>query len=481
MNSTEKAGGDAAAKFESKTGNAAKGCLPWQSVRPGRRSLGVLLIVVAIGLVTAGRVVWSGPADSDRDVLTVAVARGDLVVTVTEDGHVESATNINVKCEVPGPIRILELVPDGAPVKQGDTLAQLDSSSIEDDILAQEIVLAKAEAAKIKAEKDLSAAEIAVEEYLEGTLVQELHKLDIDLTVARQNATAAESVLQFANKMYKKGYATARERRTKEYALEQSRRDIGLAELKKRVLEKYSSRKTIEELTSARDSARAVLHSETASLQQEQTKRNRLQDQLEKCTLRAPEDGMAIYANDRQNWGEQGPKIEPGARVNQFQAIIRLPDLRKMQVKALVHETKVDQLRPGMPATIKIQDREFEGDITSIANQPDPSGFWQGFIKEYAILVRIAGEPEQLKPGKTAELRILADERKNVLMVPVQCVVQQGTCFYAWVKTPGGIQRRELLLGAKNDASIEIVDGLREGELVLLTPRADSPAESDKI
>jgi multidrug efflux pump subunit AcrA (membrane-fusion protein) len=479
MNATEIAGG-AVATFRSDDGNSGKGHRRWRAVRPGWRSLGALLIVGAIGLVAAARVVWSGPADADRDPLTVAVVRGDLVVTVTEDGHVESATNINVKCEVPGPIRILELVPDGAQVKQGDSLVRLDSSSIEDDILSQEIVLAKAEAAKIKAEKDFSAAEIAVEEYLEGTFVQELHKLEIDLTVARANFTAAESVLQFANKMYKKGYATARELRTKEYALDQSRRDIGLAELKKRVLEKYSSKKTIEELTSTRDSARAVVHSETASLQQERTKLNRLQDQLEKCTLRAPEDGMAIYANDRQNWSEQGPKIEPGARVNQFQAIVRLPDLRKMQVKALVHETKVDQLRPGLPATIKIQDREFRGEITSIANQPEPSGFWQGFIKEYAILVRIAGEPEQLKPGKTAELRILADERKHVLMVPVQCVVQQGTCFYAWVKTPGGIQRRELLLGAKNDASIEIIDGLREGELVLLTPRADSPVPREE-
>ncbi len=476
MKATQPVVGDLAA-LPTDVGRARRS---WRLPRPGRRTVGAVFAVGAVGLFAAGRAVWSGPADADRDVLTVAVARGDLVVTITEDGHVESATNINVKCEVPGPIRILELVPDGAQVKQGDSLVRLDSSSIEDDILAQEIVLAKAEADRIKAEKDLSAAEIAVEEYLEGTFVQELHKLEIDLTVARANFTAAESVLQFANKMYKKGYATARELRTKEYALEQSRRDIGIAELKKRVLEKYSSKKTLEELTSKRDSARAVVHSETASLQQERIKLERLKDQLDKCTIRAPEDGMAIYANDRQNWGEQGPKIEPGARVNQFQSIIRLPDLRKMQVKALVHETKVDQLRPGLPATIRIQEREFQGEITSIANQPEPSGFWQGFIKEYAILVQIVGEPEQLKPGKTAELRILADERKHVLMVPVQCVVQQGTCFYVWVQTPQGIQRRELLLGAKNDTSIEIVDGLKEGELVLLTPRADSPAEVDK-
>lgn len=253
-----------------------------------------------------------------------------------------------------------------------------------------------------------------------------------------------------------------------------------MAELKKHVLEKFTRQKTLEELTSARDSAQALLDSEAAALQQELSKLKRSQEQLQKCTLVAPQVGLAIYANDRQNWGEPGPKIELGARVNQFQVIVRLPDLKKMQVRALVHENKVDALRPGMSATIKIQDREFPGEVTSIANQPEPSGFWQGFVKEYAVIVQITGEPEQLKPGKTAEVRIHVDERRQVLMIPVQCVVQQDTCFYAWVKLPEGIQRRTLLLGAKNDTSIEIVDGLNEGERVLLTPRATALAPHEK-
>jgi multidrug efflux pump subunit AcrA (membrane-fusion protein) len=85
--------------------------------------------------IVAGRHASSGEADG-VDALTVPVTRGDLVVTLTEDGQVESATNVNVKCDVPGPIRVLELVDDGTQVQQGDVLAKLDSSSIEDEILA---------------------------------------------------------------------------------------------------------------------------------------------------------------------------------------------------------------------------------------------------------------------------------------------------------------------------------------------------------
>jgi multidrug efflux pump subunit AcrA (membrane-fusion protein) len=452
--------------------------------RPGRKgfrvkwlsSLGAVLCIGALGVVVTGRHISLGSVDADQDALTVPVARGDLVVTVTEDGQVESATNVNVRCEVPGPIRILEIVEDGTQVKPGEALAKLDSSSIEEEIVAQEIATAKAEAARVKAEKDLAAAAIAVDEYVQGTFVQDLRKLEIDLTVARQTLSDAESVMAFATRMHRKGYATSRELKAKRYFLEQAKRDIGLVELKKEVLEKYTRPKMLEELNSTRDSAAALLTSETAALQQERAKLERSRDQLEKCTLRAPQDGMAIYANDRQNWGEAGPKIELGARVNQFQAIIRLPDLRQMQVKSLIHETKVDLLRLGLPARIKIQDREFDGEVTSIANQPEPSGFWQGYIKEYAVVVRITGEPEQLKPGKTAEVRILVDERKNVLLVPVQCVVQHEAVWNAWVRTPQGTERRELLLGARNDTQVEIVDGLKEGERVVLTPRADSLA-----
>ena len=102
-------------------------------------------------------------------------------------------------------------------------------------------------------------------------------------------------------------------------------------------------------------------------------------------------------------------------------------------------------------------------------------GFSENALGHRHALFGYSGHvPEQLKPGKTAELKIRVDDRREVLMIPVQCVVQQGTNFYAWVRLPEGVQRRELLLGTKNDTSIEIVDGLKKGERVLLTPRAES-------
>ena len=66
-------------------------------------------------------------------------------------------------------------------------------------------------------------------------------------------------------------------------------------------------------------------------------------------------------------------------------------------------------------ARIRILDRELQGTLAGIANQPEPSGWWSGNIKEYATTVRIDGNPDGLRPGMTAECEILVDHLKDVM------------------------------------------------------------------
>jgi HlyD family secretion protein len=134
-----------------------------------------------------------------------------------------------------------------------------------------------------------------------------------------------------------------------------------------------------------------------------------------------------------------------------------------------------------MRARIKIQDREFQGEITSISNQPEASNFFTGNVKEYATLIKIDGAPEELKPGMTAEIDVLVSQKKDVLQIPVQCVVERGGKFRAYVKTPRGVELRDLVLGGTNDTVLEVVDGLKEGEQVLMSPRADMPDAGERV
>ena len=470
--------------------------------RPRRRGhagwlkwLVAFLAVLSLG--AAGRVgyEWYGSAaslDLYRDALTMPAKRGDLLILIAEEGNIESARNLEIKCQVPGPLTILEIVPDGSLVHKDDVLVRLDGSYLEDMLLAQEVLKSKAEAAKIAAERTFKAAQIAVEEYRQGTFVQEMKQLEADITVARQNQSTAENQLVYSEKMYRSGYVTRLDVESKQFAVEQARLTRAVNERKKYVLEKFTSAKLLQDLTSQRDAAEALMNSAVGTYQHEVNKLERYAGQLEKCTIRAQQDGMVVYANDGgggRRGGQQEPKIDQGAQVNQFQSILRLPDLRQMQVKTLVHESKVDELRLGMRARVRIRDREFQGEIKSIANQPEAASRWSNNVKEYATIIKLDGEPEGVKPGMSAAVEILVGMRPNVIMVPVQCVAEIGGKPRAWVKTARGIEERELALGRTDDTFVEVIDGVKEGEAVLLNttshvallPQASGPVEPAKV
>jgi HlyD family secretion protein len=434
------------------------------------------VLVVILGVVAASvRNTLLGSGQATGTVLTERVRKSDLVVSIAEDGNVESAHNVDIKCEVQGGATILWLISDGSFVKKGDELSRLDSSLIEEKIDQQKITYEKAKALKIEADKVYESAQIAVAEYLEGTYVQTLQDLNAKATVAKENLETAKNLLLFTNKMARQGYVTPLQRDAQAFAVQRAELDLGVAQTAITVLEKFTRAKTQVGLESARDSAAARKASEQAACDLEEDRLKKMQMQLEKCTIYAADDGMVVYANEesqRRRGSSQMSPVEEGAMMRERQSIIKLPDLTRMQVKCTVHESKVDHLQRGMRARIRIQDREYQGVVTSVSNQPEPSDWFSGNVKQYAAIVSIDSDPHGLRPGMTAAVEVLVANLKDVLSVPVQAVVEKSGKFYCWVSTGTGIEKRPLVLGMSDNARIEIKDGVKEGDLVLLNPRA---------
>jgi multidrug efflux pump subunit AcrA (membrane-fusion protein) len=450
------------------------------------RSMVGLVVVAILGGATrrAVQLMANRPDKKVSDVLTARVERGELVVTVTEDGSVESAVNIDIKCEVAGGTSILWIVDDGTEVKKGEKIVQLDSAALEESINQQRIATEKARAAKIQAEKDYASAKLAVEEYLQGTFLQSVQDQDAKITIAEENLRSAQNALEHSQRMFRKGYISVLDLESQNFQVQRAKLELESAHTAKDVLVKFTKLKMTQELESKRDSAEARMRSEAASFDLEESRLKRLETQLEKCVLVAPADGMAVYANEQGSrfGGSAQASIEEGAGVRERQTMLRLPDLAQMQVKVNVHESKVEKLSHAwktamdaghaLRARIRIQNLELQGALTNIANQPEPSGWWAGNIKEYATTISIDGKPQGLRPGMTAECEILVDHLQDVLMIPVAAVVEQRGGYFAWTKMPTGPERRTLVLGATNDQFVEVKDGLVEGEDVILNPRA---------
>ncbi|WP_197443665.1 HlyD family efflux transporter periplasmic adaptor subunit [Maioricimonas rarisocia] len=435
----------------------------------------ILLFLCAVGAGAFYALPFALKATSSRDdigVLTFPVQTQRLRVTVTADGTIESASNVDIKCLVPGGSTVLSIVPDGTEVDAGDEIIRLDSSQIEDELSTQKINYERALATKIQSEEDYAASTIAVQEYEQGTFVQELQQAEAQIKIALENLRSAENVLKYSERMVRKGFVTPLQRDADAFAVERAKLDLEVAETAKKVLVEFTKPKMMKELIAKREAAAAKLRSDEAALELEQAKLERLEKQLANCVITAPQRGMVVYANERGRRGSSGVEIEEGAVVREQQTIVRLPDLTRMQVKVTVHESKVDQLKVGMPARIVIQDRELSGNVVSVANQPEPNSFFSANVKEYATTVAIDGETKSLRPGMSAEVEILLADLPDRVVIPISSVVERRGKFYCWVEAGDEHEKRPLKLGATDDTYIEVVDGVKVGDLVLRNPRA---------
>ncbi|MEN6498727.1 MAG: HlyD family efflux transporter periplasmic adaptor subunit [Thermoguttaceae bacterium] len=432
--------------------------------------LRLVLLLLVLGAAAAGGVKLVNGLHREQagPTMTHTVQRGDLRVTVIESGSLESAENVDIKCEVAGGSKILWVIDDGKEVEKGAELMRLDTSKLDEDLSQQKITYEKARASQIQAEKDYAVAKIAVQEYVEGTFRKELQDLESKVTVAMENLRNAENSLQHAQRMLRKGYISQLQLETQQFAVERSKLDLGTAKTARDVLERFTRAKMVQDLESKRDAAEAKMRSEKAALELEEMKLKRKESQIAKCTIRAPKAGMVIYASV-PFWRDDA-QIKQGTQVNDQQTVLLLPDLSKMQAKVRVHESKVAQVRPGMPAVLRIQDRKFEGSVLSVANQPAQEGWLSERVKKFETIVRIDGKSKDLRPGLTAEVEILVNHLKDILSVPVAAVCEHEGKFLCYVKKGDTLEKRVVVPGISNDKSVEIKSGLAAGDEVSLTP-----------
>ena len=436
--------------------------------------LRIVLTVCFATVVVVGFASWLGGASakSRLPLQTHVAQRSELLVTLTEDGNVESADNLDIKCEVAGGSTILWIIDDGQNVQQGDLLVRLESSQLEEQISLQKILYEKARASRIQADRDFESAKISVQEYLEGTFRQSLQDFESKITIAMANLRSAENSLEHTERMFRKGYVSPLQLEAQQFAVERAKLDLASAKTAKDVLERFTKPKMLTSLQAQQAATEAKKNSENASFELEEARLHRLEGYLKKCRISAPKAGMAVYANDsRGRWGSQQSEIKEGAQVRDQQNILRLPDLSKMQVKVTVHESKVERIQRDMRARIRIQDREFQGCVITVGTQPEPTSWFSASVKEYATIVKIDGESKHLLPGMTAEVEILVAHLNNVIVVPVAAVFELAGHTFCYVKSGDKVDRRAVEVGQSNDKLVELKSGVTEGETVVLNPR----------
>ncbi len=139
-----------------------------------------------------------------------------------------------------------------------------------------------------------------------------------------------------------------------------------------------------------------------------------------------------------------------------------------------VHETEVDKVRVGQPATIIMDafpDKVLEGEVTEVASLPDQQrGFMNPDLKVYKTMVRINGTHDFLKSRMSCKVNILVENLEDVIVVPIQVVSNRGGRKVCYVVTPQGPEERVVQTGLFNDTFVQVIEGLEEGSEVMLNP-----------
>ncbi|MFT3878806.1 MAG: efflux RND transporter periplasmic adaptor subunit [Gemmatales bacterium] len=154
-----------------------------------------------------------------------------------------------------------------------------------------------------------------------------------------------------------------------------------------------------------------------------------------------------------------------------------------MQVKVKVHESQIKKVKKDQDVEVLLEalpNKVLHGKVLSVATLADNRGPWdERGVKEYVTEVSIDDLPLEagLKPGMTAEVRIIAQQHKNVLMVPVQAVCERDGEHFAFQQSGNATTKRTVSVGDNNDKFIIITKGLEEGEKVALNSRRRLAAE----
>lgn len=293
-------------------------------------------------------------------------------------------------------------------------------------------------------------------------MVQDTADLDISINQNAAAANAAQADAREAAASYDANYIKAKNA----YELERSRYQrnqylfsIGAISQDKldSVEQEYMASKAAFDVLANQveggDAASVQSKEYTAEKQRHAT--DALRKQRDDMILRAPRDGIIGYRN-----------AEVGAIVSAGTKVLSLVDNSHINVDCTLSESDAAILEPGMDVnvTIDAMGQDYVGRIVYVSPAMDDSS------KTYQVRIELSESKDAIKAGLFAHTAIDILQRRDTLFVPKAAVLSKNgrqTLFV--LREDGTVEEREVKIGLMNDDDEEIIDGLEDGDIVILS------------
>jgi len=383
------------------------------------RTIGCAVALLALGGCTSGY-------SDDQPEQQLRVRRGVFISDVVLAGELEAARG-EVLSVPPLPnwqTAIKWLAEDGAIVKAGDPVAELDNSALTSDLdtKRQSAMQATQELQQRESEwaADLEQKELEVEKKK-----SELEKAILDARVPKELLSGRsfeekQNLLRRTTTEHEKAVDTLRARRT---AVAAERENL---------------------LLNIEKTRRAIAVAEGA---------------ITALVLRAPREGTVVLRD--LPW--EARKLQTGDTVFVGFPIATMPELDSMRVAALLADVDDGKIVAGMPATVTIDgfpDLQYKATVASISAVAQESRR-QSLRRHFSVLVALDRvDQERMRPGLSARVTVRRESRPAVLLAPRAAIDFSGDKPLA--RLTGG-EMKEVKLGACNAQDCIVTGGLEEG------------------
>lgn len=162
--------------------------------------------------------------------------------------------------------------------------------------------------------------------------------------------------------------------------------------------------------------------------------------------------------------------VDIGSTVSPQTAIAKVGQLDKIEIITSIAEKYINKIKIGLPAIVRtqaFQDKTFKAEISEISPVVDP------ITRMMEVRLKLTDpNGNLLKPGMFAELKIITDQKENIVKIPAECIVKRYGLFYVFVvKRENGdlgvVEKRKITSGIQIENKVEILEGLQPEEEIV--------------
>jgi len=489
-------------------------------MRPSKTASSVRLLPVA-ATAMACAIAFSLPGCGGGDSASVTTAAADLfpveradfdmVIPVT--GELAAQRQVEIRNKLESRALITEIVAEGQSVQKGEVLVRLADQDIrqkvsdagdkvksaESTLVAAETMLAIRESTKAsdraKADVAVQMADLALKAWREGEIHKKRQELELAIEVAAINLDRAKTRFEQSSRLLESKYI-AKDEFDKDriemiqadVRVKQSQKDLEVFEAYTVAQEEAKRSSDLDQALAERErtdqrndaeieKAKAEVESSRSRLESARNDLRRATTDLANCTIVAPNEGLVVYATSIDSGGggrgggdAQAPQVGTELRPNEL--VIVLPDTSRMVANLKVSEALSGRIRPGQAVTVQsdaLPNVPLAGTVQSVSVLAASGGWRDPNRRDYTVRVALDADPSLgLKPSMRCKAEILLDKVQNAMSVPLQAIFRQGPIAFVYVQQGSGYAQRAVRLGRSSELRTEVLDGLKEGERVLL-------------